>query len=91
MPRSLSLSSSFSIKGLMGPGRVIPLAARRSAQGWRISSLTSSTTLSRLKRAKVEMRGFWKPVVREGKVVWKEVARSPCAESASGVQSSDDR
>lgn len=61
----------------MGPGRVMPLAARRSAHGCRISSLTSSTTLSRLKRAKVEMREFWKPVVREGKVVLKRWARVP--------------
>ena len=65
----------------MGPGRVIPFAIRRSAQGWRISSLTSSTTLSRLKRAKVDMSEFWKPVVRVGKVVPKRVDRVPCAVS----------
>lgn len=53
------------------------MAARRSAQGCRISSLTSSTTLSRLKRAKVEMSEFWKPVVRAGKVVLKRWARVP--------------
>ena len=48
----------------------MPAPESKSAQGWRTSSLTSSTTLSRLKRAKVEIKGLTKPV---GMWKWVEI------------------